>query len=346
MTVVMTQETFDRLREMIYSKSGLEFPESKKYLLESRLKQRLVAVHCQTYEEYYNYLRFDPNREKELVELFNCVTTNETFFFRDSTQIDCFRQFILPQAIKERERIRKLRIWSAGCSSGEEPFTLAMVVAEEFPSLANWDIEILATDLSEKILESARGGVYGPYSVRNVPPAYLRKYFTAGEGQYTVGPALRKLVKYSHLNLFDSLRMRSFRDIDVIFCRNVLIYFDQEARRKIVTSFYDALHDSGILMIGFSESLTGVNRLFRPVPWNKTVLYSKAGQGVSTPIPAPNAGSAALSPQGMGRPEAVPGRVSVHPPMPVAVPTSVPVSEKKTGLWLGSKGGELKREPQ
>lgn len=347
MTVAMTQDTFHRLRAMIYAKSGLEFPESKKYLLESRLKQRLANTHCRTYEEYFNYLRFDPNRDKELIELFNCVTTNETYFFRDHTQIDCFRQLILPHAIKEREKNRTLRMWCAGCSSGEEPFTLAMVVAEEFPSLAGWNIEILATDISEHILALARRGVYGPYSVRNVPPTYLRKYFAASEGQYTVGPTLRKMVKFSSVNLFDSVQMRAFRDIDVIFCRNVLIYFDQEAKRKIVTSFYDALLDSGVLVIGFSESLSGVNRLFRPLPWNKTVVYGKASSTVAAPYTTlASAGLASPSFQSVGCGDTRSGGVSIHSPMSSPIPTGVPVPSTLSRSGIGGGGEKLKREPR
>ncbi|RMH05901.1 MAG: protein-glutamate O-methyltransferase CheR [Nitrospirae bacterium] len=282
-SIVMSQETFNRLRELIYTRSGLEFPESKKYLLESRLRSRLAAVHCRTFEEYYHFLRFDPQREQEFTELFNCITTNETFFFRDMAQLDCFRHMILPQIIKEREKTKSLRIWSAGCSSGEEPYTLAMIIMEEFPALTGWDVRILGTDISEHMLQAAERGVYGPYAVRHIPPRYLRKYFTGSEGQYTIDPMLRRLVKFSVLNLFDSMRMRTIREIDIIFCRNVLIYFDQEARKRIVTDFYHALRDPGVFVIGFSESLNGINRLFRPMPWNKTIVYYKASA-----MPAPS----------------------------------------------------------
>ncbi len=347
MSTAMSSETFHRLRELIYRKSGLEFPESKKYLLESRLHQRLVALHCQNFEEYYNFLQFDPQREKETVELFNCVTTNETFFFRDMAQVDCFRQVILPQIIKDRERIRKIRIWSAGCSSGEEPFTLAMIVAEEFPSLAHWDVQILATDLSEQILAAARRGVYGPYSIRNVPSNLLRKYFIQSEGHFTVGPNLRKLVNFSSVNLFDSLRMRSFRDVDIIFCRNVLIYFDQEARRKIVTSFYDALHDTGILVIGFSESLSGVNRLFRPTPWNKTVMYHKASETIPVAQASPASTGIQASSHLEGKAGELPsGRVSSHSSPSSTLPTGPPDSRKVLGASMSGGSGALKREPR
>ena len=282
MSIPLSQETFHKLREFIHSKSGLSFPDAKKYLIESRLVSRLQVTHCKTFEEYLNFIRFDPGRDKELVQLLNCVTTNETFFFRDMSQIDCFRQVILPQAIHAKEKTRSLKIWSAGCSSGEEPFTLAMVIAEEFSTLGNWDVQILATDLSEQVLQTASRGMYGPYSVRNIPPTYLQKYFTANNGQYSIQPNLKRYVKFSRLNLFDALQMRAMKDIDVIFCRNVLIYFDQNVRKQIVSHYYDALAPSGALIIGFSESLSGVNRLFRPVPWHKTFFYTKADQPIPT----------------------------------------------------------------
>ena len=347
MNMTMSFETFHHLREFIHEKSGLEFPESKKYLLESRLQGRLVAVHCLNFDEYYNFLRFDPQREKEIVELFNCVTTNETFFYRDMAQVDCFRQVLMPQIIKQRERMRKIRIWSAGCSSGEEPFTLAMLITEEFPSLVNWDVQIFATDLSEQVLAAARRGVYGSYSIRNVPPNLLGKYFIQSEGQYTVGTSLRKLVKFSNVNLFDPNHMRSFREIDIIFCRNVLIYFDQEARRKIVTSFYDALQDMGMLVIGFSESLSGVNRLFRPTPWNKTVMYYKASQ--TLPGVFDNQTSANVqrpSSLGMKSGEPVSGRISSQSSLSASLPAGASDHQKKLGSSVGGGNEALKREPR
>ena len=347
MSTPLSAETFRNLREFIYQKSGLEFPDSKKYLLESRLQTRLVSVHCQNFEEYFKYLRFDPQREKEIVELFNCVTTNETFFFRDKAQLDCFQQVIVPQVITARDKARKLRIWSAGCSSGEEPYTLAMIIMEEFPALANWDVQIVATDLSERILEAARLGVYGPYSVRNIPPPLLRKYFTSSEGVYTVGSALRTRVTFSSLNLFDSLRMRSFRDIDIIFCRNVLIYFDQEARRKIITNFYDSLQAAGVLMIGFSESLSGVNRLFHPIPWNKTVMYHKAGTPVAIPaVPSTETGSTSPIIQGRKEGNSLSGRRPDNPSQLVSIGTGTPISGKVSSPEMKIDSKTLKSEPR
>ena len=277
MTIPLSNETFGRFRELIYQRMGLSFPDNKKYLLENRLQVRLAAVHCRSFEDYFQFLQFDPRRQEEYVELANCVTTNETFFFRDSVQIDCLRSSLLPQAIKHREGDRKLRIWSAGCSSGEEAYTLAMILSEAFPQLDSWKIDIMATDISEQVLTKAKQGVYGQYAIRNVPPQWLKKYFQDTDGQYTITRQLRQRVSFSSLNLFDDRQMRAMRDFDLVLCRNVLIYFDEHGRKKIISGFYDALRETGALMIGFSESLQGIARLFRPVPWNKTIVYFKFG---------------------------------------------------------------------
>ena len=277
MTVPLSHDTFVQFRTLIYERMGLAFPDNKKYLLENRLQSRLVALHCRSFEDYFQYLQFDPRRQEEYVELANCVTTNETFFFRDSVQIDCLRSSLLPQAIQHREGERRLRIWSAGCSSGEEPYTLAMILSEAFPQLDAWNIDIVATDISEQVLQKAKQGIYGQYAIRNVPPQWLKKYFKATDGQYKITHQLRQRVSFSSLNLFDDRQMRAMRDFDIVLCRNVLIYFDEPGRKKIVSGFYDALRETGALMIGFSEALYGIARLFRPVPWNKTIIYFKFG---------------------------------------------------------------------
>ena len=266
----------NNFKQLISSHLGLYFPENKKYLLENRLRARLTALNCETFEDYYEYLQFDPKRKQEYVELVNIITTNETFFFRDQGQIDCLRLHLLPEIIERRSKERHLRIWSAGCSSGEEAYTLAMLLAEEFGLLSSWQIEIFATDISEQILMKAREGIYGDYAVRNIPPAWLKKYFTTADGQYTITALLRQHVKFATLNLFDDQQMHSMRHMDVVLCRNVLIYFDQLGRKKIVSGFHDALCEHGVLMIGFSESLNGVAHSFHAVPWNKTMLYYKS----------------------------------------------------------------------
>lgn len=270
----MTASIFASLRDLIYEQSGIYFQDNKKYVLESRLQPRLRERKCASYEEYYNLLRFDAWREKELSTLFTLVTTNETFFYRDLAQLQTFTDTILPTVIKASQGVEKIRLWSAACSTGDEPYTLALMLLEQ-PALAKWTVEILASDISEAVLDQARKGIYGQYAVRNIPPALLRKYFTEDAGQYVLSAAVKRLVKFATMNLYDSTRLKLVRGMDVIFCRNCLIYFDEKAKQRIVNNLYDALRPGGYLVIGFSESLHNVTRAFRPVHGGRAVVYQK-----------------------------------------------------------------------
>ncbi len=267
-------ETFRELRKLIYEYSGIFFHENKKYLLESRLQARLRERQCSSYEQYCRLLKYGPCRNKELSTLFNLVTTNETFFYRDLPQLQAFADAVIPAIVQANRGTSRMRVWSAACSSGEEPYTLAIIMLEH-PALAKWSIAILGSDISEAALTAARKGVYGTYAVRNVPPALLDKYFTAEDGQYVVGPQVKRLVKFANVNLYDAARVKLIRGMDVIFCRNCLIYFDDEAKQKIVDHLYDCLRPGGYLVVGFSESLQGLSRAFRPVHANRSVVYQK-----------------------------------------------------------------------
>jgi len=270
----MAANIFANLRDLIYEQSGIYFQDNKKYVLESRLQARLQERKCASFEDYYNLLRFDAWREKEIGVLFDLVTTSETFFYRDLPQLQAFTDTILPAVLKANQGVDKIRLWSAACSTGDEPYTLAIMLLEQ-PALAKWSIEILASDISEAVLDQARKGIYSRYAVRNVPPPLLRKYFTEDAGQYVLSATVKQLVKFTSMNLYDSVRMKLVRGMDAIFCRNCLIYFDDKAKQKIVTHLCDSLRPNGYLVIGFSESLHDVTRAFRPVHGHRTVVYQK-----------------------------------------------------------------------
>jgi len=276
MKLPLSRETFIQLRDFIYEKSGISFQENKTYLLEDRLSRRLEVRGLSTYEEYLCFLRYDPKRDEELRELFNSVTTNETSFFRDINQIDAFKTGILPRIMerkKDGERI--IRVWSAGCSTGEEPYTLAMVMAADGIPLKGWKVDVLGSDISEQVIASARRAIYGEYAMRNTPENYLMGYFLNGGGGYAVKPEIKQMVRFANINLLDHTQVKNIRGIDVIFCRNVLIYFDDKAKRKVVGYLYDSLVEGGFLVVGFSESLFSLTRAFRPVGVNKCVIYQK-----------------------------------------------------------------------
>ncbi|TAJ32024.1 MAG: protein-glutamate O-methyltransferase CheR [Nitrospirae bacterium] len=270
----LSPATFLNLRDLIYERSGIFFQENKKYLLEGRLQARIKERNCASYEEYYNLLKFDAWRDKELSTLFNLVTTNETFFYRDLAQLQTFMEMIVPATMKANAGTSSLKIWSAAASTGDEAYTLGMMLLEH-PPLAKWSIEILATDISEATLNLARKAVYGEYAVRNIPPALLQKYFTVLDGQYVLSAKVKHLVKLANMNLYDSARLKMVRGMDVIFCRNCLIYFDEKAKKKILDNLYDCLSPNGHLVVGFSESLHNITRAFRPLQGNRAVVYQK-----------------------------------------------------------------------
>lgn len=277
-TSELSPEMFGVLRAFIYEKTGIYFQDNKQYLLESRVGQRLRALGMRDFAAYFNFVR-NGGAFQELPRLVNAVTINETFFFRNPPQFEVLEQEILPTVIEQRlrEGKRRVRIWSAACSTGDEPYTIAILVRERLqPKYPGVQFEIIGTDINTEVLETARAGVYGPYAVRTVPPPYLERYFTAEGDRYTLAPEIRRMVTFQQINLIDRGAMARMREIDVILCANVLIYFDQAAKQQAVTAFYSSLNGGGYLLVGFSETLYGVTQAFLPVRLNKTIAYQKA----------------------------------------------------------------------
>jgi chemotaxis protein methyltransferase CheR len=270
----MDADTFKLLREFIYEQTGITFQENQKYLLESRLAPRLKEHKLTTYAEYLNYLRFDTYRDRELVSLYGLITTNETYFYRDQPQLDAFLKTIIPAVMDVNKTSRQLRIWSAACSSGDEPYTLALMLSDYAP-LVNWNIEILATDISEPILKLAQAGVYTGHALRHVPPHLKSRHFNAQGEHFAISQTIKSRVKFMNLNLYDRPRLKLVRGIDVIFCRNCLIYFDDKAKDQIVTDLAGALKPNGYLVIGFSESLSKMSNLFQAQHIGRSVVYQK-----------------------------------------------------------------------
>lgn len=272
----MSDEEFRLLRDQVYGHCGIFFEENSRFLLEKRLSKRIEKLSLTTYRDYYYYLRYDPHREQEFVELMDLLTTNETYFFREDFQLKAFTDEVLPEcmAAKEARGERTLRIWSAGCSSGEEPYTLSMLLLEK-RNLDGWRIEIVGTDISQRVLHQARKGVYGKSSFRATDDSYLRKYFDEVEGGLRVNNAVRERVSLSQLNLFDANRLQVLGRMDIIFCRNVIIYFDQAAKRQVIDSFYRQLQGGGFLLLGHSESLMNISTAFTLRHFKHDMVYQK-----------------------------------------------------------------------
>ena len=270
----LVPDTFKQLRDLIYEKTGIHFQDNKTYLLESRLLPRLKACRCETFEKYLNFLRFDAFRDREVTELYTVITTNETYFFRDEAQLESFMKVMIPEVMKTNAATKQLRIWSAACSSGDEPYTLALLL-RDYPPLAGWTIDILGTDISENVLNIARVATYSSHSLRKVPPAMLVKYFTGKKEEHTLVPQVKGMVRFMNINLYDRPRLKLIRGMDIVFCRNCLIYFDDKAKAQIVSDLRDALRPKGYLMIGFSETLHDTAGLFKAIHAGRSVIHEK-----------------------------------------------------------------------
>jgi chemotaxis protein methyltransferase CheR len=270
-----------RVRDLIYQVAGIFHPDTKLRLLFDRCSRRMKELSTLSLREYYEHLTVRPTRQTELVALLNEITIGETCFFRSQPQLDALQQVILPKIIEAKAKlpVRRLRIWSAGCSTGEEPYTLSMVLQEEAQRrLRDWGIEILATDLNERSLAHARNGLYGAYSTRHLSPYYRQKYFTPVADQLQVQPQVRSNVTFSRLNLSDDARMTFMKSLDVIFCCNVLIYFDLASKRRVIQHFFNNLLPHGYLFLGHSESLYRVNDEFRLVHLPGSTAYIKGNR--------------------------------------------------------------------
>jgi chemotaxis protein methyltransferase CheR len=259
--------------------SGIYSTDEKLYLLVDGCAKRIKELELRSAREYLDHLTAHPSRDGELRHLLNELTIGETCLFRSMPQIDALRKVILPEfaADKTRQSMKRLRIWSAGCSTGEEPYTLAMTMIEESEGLLKgWKVEIIATDLNDRSVEVSKAGVYGDYGLRNTTDYYKRKYFVAAEGKkLQVKPEVKKLITFNRLNLSEDAKMLFMKGMDLIFCCNVLIYFDGISKAKVVDHFFGNLNFGGYFFLGTSESLLKLNDAFHLVHFPGTIAYWK-----------------------------------------------------------------------
>ncbi len=270
---------FRQIRDLVYKVCGIFQLEEKLYLMADACARRMKQVGVHTPREYWDLLTAHASREAELRQLLNEVTIGETCLFRSQPQLDALRKVILPELAQEKTKqvIKRLRIWSAGCSTGEEPYTLAMNMLEEKELLLKgWTVEILATDLNDRSVETAKAGIYGDYALRSTSEYFKRKYFSpAADNKLEVRPEVKKLITFSRLNLQDDSRMLFMKGMDLIFCCNVLIYFDGPSKAKVVNHYYSNLNCGGYFFLGTSESLLNLNDKFRLVHFPGTIAYWK-----------------------------------------------------------------------
>ena len=273
----LSVEQFQSLSQLIYRKLGLHFDEKKIYFLKTRVAKRMAALGLADPREYLFKLSYADPQGEEMQALANLVTTNETYMFREYEQLQAFANYCLPEVLsaKHARAERRLRIWSAGCSSGEEPYTLAIILREVFPQSKFWDCEIVATDIDENMLRKVVAARYGCRSVNEVPDEYREKYLIEDGDEWMVRRRTAALVQARHLNLNDRMAMRAMRGFDFIFCRNVLIYFDDLSRKAVVDHFYNALNPGGYIFLGHSESVGRVNTAFKLRRFENHLVYVK-----------------------------------------------------------------------
>jgi chemotaxis protein methyltransferase CheR len=272
----LSDDVFKKLKDMVYEISGIFFSDQKKYLLETRLSKRLSVLNLSNFEDYYNYLKYSPLKNAEIKELLNSVTTNETSFFRDMPQLEIFVD-VLKQIVQSSadKSFKNIRIWSAACSTGEEPYTIGILIKENFPS-SSIKFEIIGTDISEKVLESAKKGIYNGYTLRNASQAILDKYFEkTDDDEYKIKDEIKNMTVFGNVNLIDAKEVKKYGSFDIVLCRNVIIYFDAESKKKTIENIYESLKQGGYLFLGHSESLHSISSLFKLVGLGKTPLYKK-----------------------------------------------------------------------
>ena len=276
--MTLALKDFATIRDEVYRKLGLYFEDSKVYFIQKRIEKLMETLGMESFADYGFLLRFGDKDGKELQALANLVTTNETYMFREFEQLQAFADHCLPMILKPREEAndRRLRIWSAGCSSGEEPYTLAIILKEVMHDFASWDIKIKATDIDQVRLEMARRAVYEERSVKEVPPQYFDRHIVRlPAGFFAIKPETAKLVEVEHLNLGDRMAMRGMKQFDFIFCRNVLIYFDDASRKAVVDHFYNALKPGGFIFLGHSESVGRISTSFKLLRLGQHLVYRK-----------------------------------------------------------------------
>ena len=265
---------FRLLRDLFHEHAGLYFRDELAYLLERRLGPRLKAHGFADFGEYHRFLRYDPQRRAELEAATELLTTNETYFFREPQQLRAFAQEILPALAEANKATRRLRVWSAGCSSGEEVYTIAILVKQS-GLFEGWDVGVFGSDIARRVLQVARAGAYGTHAFRAADAEMMQRWFHPQVDKWVVNEEVRRLVSFGHLNLLDPATMGLVGPVDAVFCRNVMIYFDVPARKRVCRSFHEKLAEGGFLLLGHSESLLNVTADFELVHLKADLVYRK-----------------------------------------------------------------------
>jgi len=271
----MTDTDFEKFREFFYRKTGISFDPGKRYFVDKRLAERVEVTGSGDFRSYFNMLRFQSSGE-ELQQLTNLMTVNETYFLREDYQFECLVDSMLPEICSRKTDAKPIRIWCIPSSSGEEPYSIAMYLMERWAGLERWDLEIISSDIDTGILQKARAGRYSARSVQHVPAKWLAKHFVRIGDEYQISEDLRSSVNFTRVTLAEPADTRSYRNLDVIFCRNLLIYFDDASRTSAAETFYEALKPGGYICMGHSESMSRISPLFNMRKFPEAIVSQKS----------------------------------------------------------------------
>ena len=269
-----TEEEFRRLCEYLYRRTGMIFTEAKRYYVERRIWERMAATRSPSFAAYFAHLRTDT--EDEIQRFINAFTVNETYFYREDYQLKCLTSDLLTERVREKHAGDTIRIWSAACSTGEEPYSIAMWLLENWPSVDEYAIEIIGSDIDTSVLELARAGTFGKRALMRLPPQLIDKYFEALSAEHwRISAQLRDSVAFTAVNLVEPDQTRPHGQFDVVFCRNVLIYFDDASRRVAAENLYENLFPGGFICLGHTESMSRISPLFEVRRFADAIVYQR-----------------------------------------------------------------------
>src|SRR6478609_6318645 len=272
--VHVTQEDVRRLCEFLYRRTGMSFDDNKRYYIDRRLAERIAATASRSFQSYFATLRSDAGQEIE--HLVNAFTVNETYFYREDHQLRCMTSDLLGRIVQRKKREDSIRIWSIPCSTGEEPYSIAMWLMENWPEVDRHNIEIVGSDIDTRALKAAGDGIYGARALMRLSRDVIDRYFERIVGdQVQIDPGLRTSVQFTRANLIDAQDMARYRDFDIVFCRNVLIYFDDTSRRLAAENLYDCLRPGGYICLGHSETMSRISPLFGVCRFADAIVYQK-----------------------------------------------------------------------
>ena len=270
----LTQDEFRRLCEFLYRRTGMIFTEAKRYYVERRVVDRMLSTHAPSFEDYYARLRADMHGEIE--QFVNAFTVNETYFYREEHQLSCLTSDLLAARLAVKRRGDPIRIWSVPCSTGEEPYSIAIWLLENWRHVDEYDIEIVGSDIDTAAVALARAGFYGKRALMRLPPRVVERYFASdGDASWRILDELRESVRFTAVNVLDRAATLSHGQFDVIFCRNVLIYFDDIARRTAAENLFESLLPGGFICLGHTESMSRISALFEVARFADAIVYQR-----------------------------------------------------------------------